>query len=187
MSISLLEVQGAAEESFDLEDRPGCELIDGVWVEKSMSAQASRVSVNVIRLIDTFALAHQLGLVFSSEVGYRIFGNRPKKRIRKPDGSFIRRGRLPHDKAPQGEIEIVPDLVTESVSPNDTAEEIEERVVDYLEVGVPLMWVIYPKNRTAYVYRKDKSVARLTATDQLSGEDVLPGFSCRVEELFVGI
>jgi hypothetical protein len=50
-------------------------------------------------MIDNFALAHQLGLVFPPNVGYRIFQHRPKKRVRKPDGSFIKHGRLLQDKA----------------------------------------------------------------------------------------
>src|SRR5262249_46410790 len=183
----LMETGAPPEELLDVEDRPGYELIDGEWVEINMGAQSGLVALNINSQIHRFALANQLGLVFPSDVGYRIFGNRPTKRIRKPDGSFIRKGRLPEDKAPPGDIELVPDLVIESVSHNDLAEEIEERVLDYLEVGVPLLWVIYPRNRTVYVYRKDKSVSRLTVADELSGEDVLPGFTCRVEELFVGI
>jgi hypothetical protein len=34
------------------------------------------------------------------------------------------------------------------------------------------------------VYRKDGTMARLRDGDELSGEDVVPGFRCRVNELF---
>jgi hypothetical protein len=37
------------------------------------------------------------------------------------------------------------------------------------------------------VYRQGGSATGLTAADGLSGEDVLPGFTCRVEEFFAGI
>jgi Uma2 family endonuclease len=186
MSTALLESRQATEEPIEIEDRRGYELIDDQWVEKIMGAQSGRVSQVVNRLIDNHAEAHQLGLVFSPETPYQIFPHKPRQ-IRKPDGSFIRRGRLPDDKPPRGNLRIHPDLAIEVISPNDLAEEIEARIADYLAAGVPLLWVIYPAMRTVYVIRQGGNVSRPTAADHLRGEDVLPGFTCRVEELFVGI
>lgn len=84
-------------------------------------------------------------------------------------------------------MQIPPDLALEVISPNDVAEQMEIRIVDLLGAGVQLLWVIYPATRTVYVFRQGGTVARLSEADSLSGEDVLPGFSCRVSELFVGI
>jgi Uma2 family endonuclease len=47
-----------------------------------------------------------------------------------------------------------------------------------------LVWVIYPHSRTVMVYRDDGSVSLLRETDELSGEDIIPGFRCPVRELF---
>ncbi len=70
------------------------------------------------------------------------------------------------------------------VSPNDLAAELDEKIEDYLKAGVNLVWVIHPESRTASVYRRDGSVSRLHQDDELSGEEVIPGFRCAVRSLF---
>jgi Uma2 family endonuclease len=79
---------------------------------------------------------------------------------------------------------MAPDLVVEVVSPNDLAEDVETRVMDFVRVQVPLIWVLYPKTGCVRVLRKGGSASQLGATAELQGEDVLPGFRCQVEELF---
>jgi Uma2 family endonuclease len=150
-----------------------------------MGAKANRAATILIRLLDAFTFEKQLGLVFVYEVGFRIFAAEPKK-VRKPDISFIARGRLPNDEPPSGYVTIPPDLEVEVVPPNDEAEEIERRVADYLGAGVRLMWIIYPTTRSVWVVRKDGTAARLTEDQELSGEDVVPDFKCPLRTLFAG-
>ncbi len=52
--------------------------------------------------------------------------------------------------------------------------------------GVGLVWVIHPESGTATVYRSDGSVSRLHQDDELSGEEVIPGFRCQLRSLFPG-
>jgi Uma2 family endonuclease len=186
MSSVVLETPVHPDDQGAFTDRRGCEFIDGQWMEKNRSFPASRVAVNVTRIVDNYALAHDLGLVFNARASYQIFPHKPTL-IRKPDGSFIRRDRIPQGGLPRGHAPIHPDLAMEVVSPNDLAEDIEERITDYLLAGVPLVWVIYPKTRTVYVYRSNGNASRLTVADELSGEDVIAGFKCRMEELFAGL
>ena len=49
---------------------------------------------------------------------------------------------------------------------------------------MPLVWVVNLESRTVMVYRRDGSVSRLRENDELSGEDVIPGFTCPVRDLF---
>jgi Uma2 family endonuclease len=164
----------------------GFEWIDGQVVEKAMGAESSRVGTILCRVLDTHATAHNLGPVFNSEAGYRInVGS--SRRVRKPDVSFIAQGRLPDNRVPRGNILIAPDLAVEVISPNDIAEDIEQRIADFLSVGTRLFWIIYPATRSVWVLRKDGSGARLTEAQELSGEDVVPGFSCPIATLFAGI
>ena len=175
--------QHSPEELLNLPDGPRYELIDGQLVERKMGARTSLVAASIIHLLRQHAHTHGLGLIFATDCGYQIFANQPG-RVRFPDASFIRRGRLPNDEPPEGHVRTVPDLVVEVVSPNDLAEELEAKVEDYLQAGVSLMWVVYPATRSVLVYRPDGRCTRLTAAQELEGEDVLPGFRCRVEELF---
>jgi Uma2 family endonuclease len=167
-------------------DRAGYELLDGRLVEKAMGAKASVVGVALITLLAPFVRAGRLGFVLEGEGGgYELFPGR--NRVRKPDVSFIRRGRLPDDIVPDGWVKIPPDFAAEIISPNDKAEEVFAKAREWLDVGVRLLWVISPASRTILVLRPGGGAAWVGAGGTLSGEDVLPGFSCPVEELFADL
>ena len=73
-----------------------------------------------------------------------------------------------------------PDIAVEVVSPSDRASEVAAKVQDWLQAGCSVVWVVDPENRSVTVYRSRNEIAVLTASDTLSGGDVLPGFSvCR--------
>jgi Uma2 family endonuclease len=176
--------QQALDDLLALAEKDGYELIDGQLVEKPMGAESSRVTVRLLVRLGAYVEAQQLGFVLDSECGYqKIFPNDPK-RVRKPDVSFIARGRLPNDRTPRGNVSVYPELAVEVVSPNDAAEDIETRVDDFLGAGTKLMWVLYPNTASVWVIRKDGSAARLKGSQELSGEDVVPGFACQVQALF---
>ncbi len=79
---------------------------------------------------------------------------------------------------------IVPDLVAEVVSPNDKPARTLRRPAEYLKRGVALVWVVDPETRTVIVYRKGHEPVLLQESDELTGYDILPGFRCRVADLF---
>jgi Uma2 family endonuclease len=161
----------------------GYELVDGRLVELNMGNEAAWVENRIGARLDTFASARSLGWVLGSEAGYRCFPHRPRL-LRKPDVSFVRAGRFPGDRPPRGDSRIAPDLAVEVVSPNDLAESIQEKVVDYLTAGVPLVWVVYPTARMAIVYRPG-GAAWVSDQGELDGEDVIPGFRCRLADVLL--
>jgi Uma2 family endonuclease len=81
-------------------------------------------------------------------------------------------------------IDGVPVLVVEILSPNDTEEQTNEKVDDYLAAGVPLVWVIDPHDRTVLVYQPGTEPTLFNARQELSGEPQLPGFRVGVSHLF---
>jgi Uma2 family endonuclease len=98
--------------------------------------------------------------------------------------SFIRLDRYPVKRlSNEGFITIPPDLAVEVISPNDLASELDEKLEEYLRAGVRLIWVINPQTRTLQIFRADRSGSRLHETDELLGEDVVPGFCCPVRAL----
>src|SRR5262249_2476430 len=90
----------------------------------------------------------------------------------------------PGEQLPQGHAHLAPDLAAEVVSPNDTYEEVDQKIEEYLRAGVRLVWIISPRNHTIRVYRFNGSSHSLRENDELDGEDVLPGFRCPVRDLF---
>lgn len=135
------------------------------------------------RLLGDFVEGRRLGWTPSSECGYQCFPDDPRK-VRKPDASFITGARLSADQLNEGHVKIPPDLAVEVVSPHDLFGEVQRKVGEYLRAGVRLVWVVAPEERTVLVHRPDGTASRLEEEDELSGEAVLPGFSCRVGDLF---
>ncbi|MEX0819029.1 MAG: Uma2 family endonuclease, partial [Pirellulaceae bacterium] len=91
---------------------------------------------------------------------------------------------LENDEPPVGHIRIAPDLAIEVVSPNDLAVYIDGKIDEYLQAGVRLIWVVYPETKHVLIYRAGTTVQRLGVEDELSGEDVLPGFRLAISKIF---
>ena len=77
-----------------------------------------------------------------------------------------------------------PDVVIEVKSPDDTYASIRERAQYYLAHGARLVWLLYPAKGLVEVYRQGADSDLLTCEDTLQGEDVLPGFTLAVHEIF---
>ena len=163
-------------------DGKNYELVDGRLVERNMGAESSWIGGRIYLRLSMFCEEHRLGCVWPPITATSAFPTLPTgpqaRRLVHP------RGRLPGDELPKGHVRIPPDLAVEVVSPNDLAPELDEKLEDYQKAGVRLVWVIYPESRTVTVYRGDGSVSRLHQDDELSGEDVIPGFRCEVRSLF---
>jgi Uma2 family endonuclease len=126
-----------------------------------------------------------LGWAFGENGGYTIWPGRPGH-VRKPDVSFVRKAKLPAGIPVEGWLSVPPDLAVEVVSPGDDAEGLEEKLIEYREAGVPLIWLIFPRTQTALIIRVDHVRRELSADDTLDGEDILPGFSVRLAEISLG-
>jgi Uma2 family endonuclease len=170
------------DEEWDVPD--GYELIDGRLVEMPMGTESAFVGGEIHRRLANHCVSGNLGWALPSDAGYRCFSNRPRL-LRKPDVSFVRRGRFPGDRPPRGDSPIAPDLVVEVVSHNDLAEAVQEKVSDYLAAGVRLVWVVYPTTRLAVVYRPGGTATWVTEHGELDGEDVVSGFRCRLADVLL--
>ena len=78
----------------------------------------------------------------------------------------------------------IPDLIVEVLSPTDRPGKTDRRVQQYLKHGVPLVWVIDPEDRNILVCTQSDSSKTLDETDDLTGDGILPDFSCKVAAFF---
>lgn len=170
------------EELLSMPDDKGYELVRGRLIKTDMGAKSSWIGGMLFWYLVQFVKQHDSGWVFPCDTGYQCFPQDPKM-IRKPDVSFIKKGRFSGETVPKGWITLVPDLAVEVVSPRDRASELDEKLADYRVAGIPLTWVIYPESRSVMIHRHDGSMARLFEADSLSGEEVLPGFQCPIREI----
>lgn len=171
------------DELLTMPDGKQFELVNGELLEKQVSVLSACVENLVNAKLTVFCTAQQLGPVFPGTLGIRCFPQDPAK-VRKPDSLFVKRERFRDSYWQDGFLTIHPDLAVEVVSPNDSATELAEKVEEYLAAGVPLVWVIDPEVKTVMIHRSDRSVSKLHIDDELTGESVLPGFRCKVRELF---
>ncbi len=173
-----------AEEFFRMPQPPDGsqqELVKGVIV--SMPPPGGRHGVCCLKIgrrIGNFVEEKGLGTVASNDTGF--ISERDPDTVRGPDVSFWSRERLP--EVPEGYIPIAPDLTVEVVSPGDHYSRVQRKVREYLRRGVRMIWIVDPEDRSVTVYRSEHQYAILDEKATLSGEDVLPGFTCPVAELF---
>jgi|SRR5579875_3049758 len=126
------------EDLLTMPDGKSYELVDGQLVERKMGIKSSWVGGRLYSRLDQFCDGRRVGWAFTSEAGYQCFPHDPG-RVRKPDVSFVRYGRLPGGELPDGWARIPPDLAVEVVSPNDLIGELDEKLADYEKVGIPLI------------------------------------------------
>jgi Uma2 family endonuclease len=156
------------------------ELVDGEIRVSPAGDRHGFVAANLIVLLGAFVKQRRLGYVMSSDAGFRL----PSKNVRSPDVSFVASGRFPNDTPPDDWGSLAPDLAVEVLSPGDRPRYVMDKVGEYLEAGVRLVWVIDPKKQRAVVYRSLSDVRELGPDESLEGQDVLPGFSCRLRDIF---
>jgi Uma2 family endonuclease len=151
--------------------------------EPPAGAEHSWLGVALGRRLGEFAHAARAGFVFGADCGFRIALD--PDTVRAPDVSFVAADRLPSGP-PRGYVPFAPDLAVEIVSPSDRVSDVTRKVIDYLDAGTRLVWVIDPVTRTAAVHRSRSDVLMLRERDVLEGGDVLPGFRLPLAELFDG-
>jgi Uma2 family endonuclease len=183
MSMPQSETFFTPEDLLALPDAVRYELVDGKLVERPMGFVSSFVGGRLFRLLDIYCDKHGLGWVLPADASYQCFPDAPSK-VRKPDVSFIAAARLPAIEAPHGHARIAPDLAAEVISPNENFEEAIRKTGEYLDAGVRLLWLIDPASRTVLIFRPDGGGGILRGSGELSGEDVVPGFRCSLDEVF---
>lgn len=139
------------------------------------------VAIQVTLPLAQYVKANELGVVFAAETGFKLATN--PDTVRAPDVAFVSRERIEQIGMPEGYWPGAPDLAVEVVSPGDTYTEIQEKVLDWLAAGTRMVIVVNPRKRTASVHRGATATV-LTEKDVLSGEDVVPGWSVPVKDLF---
>ena len=122
------------------------------------------------------------GKVADSNGGFIL----PNSATRSPDSSWILKSRL--EELPQNSLEsflpLCPDFVIEMTSPSDSLSKTKEKMVEYIENGAQLGWLIHAKTKQVFIYRPNEEVEILENPTKVSGEPLLTGFDLDLTEIW---
>ncbi len=169
-----------ADELFHRPDHRRYELVAGALrVCEPPGGIHGQVAARLCYRLTGFVESQRLGVVLV-ESGFIL--HRSPDTVRGPDLSFVAGHRLMAG-VPASFVPLAPDLAVEIRSPDDRGAALAEKMANYLEAGTRLVWVVDPAGLAAAVHRADGSTTRLSESDWLDGEAVLPGFRCRVGDV----
>jgi Uma2 family endonuclease len=124
---------------------------------------------------------HELG---RASVGTGVRTECDPDSVRGPDVSYWSAERIPLNEKPVGYPDPPADLCVEVVSPSDRISQLRKKAAEYLNCGVRMVWIADPEDQTVTIYRQPGEGRVLSDDAEITGEDVLPGFRCRIGEFF---
>ena len=171
-----------AEELARLPAMGSCELVNGRIVPLSPAQPIHGYYEGKIGIpLGNYARASGRGVVLFGEVG--IWTRRSPDTVRGADFVYVSHERWRRRNL-AGFLDVPPELVGEVLSPDDRRGEVMEKLEEYLAMGVDVVWIVDPKHRYVLAYRSLKEVERFEEGDILMEEEILPGFSLPVAEIF---
>jgi len=174
-----------AEELLRLpEDGWRYELVEGRLVRMSPTGgKHGRIVAALFRAVDRFVEEKGLGAVFPAETGFWISLEGSPDTVLAPDLAFVRRGREA-ETGTEGYPRLAPDLVAEVASPSQGRAEMGAKAQRWLSGGVSIVWIVLPKARVVEIWRGPGVARVVSAEEELSGEEILPGFALPAGRLF---
>ena len=162
------------------------ELVDGEVVEMvPPNWEHMGIALNIGSAMLIFVRRNSLGAV-RVESGYRI--STGPDTVRGPDVSFVTASRVPADVSDISSFPGAPDIAVEVVSPSNTAADVARKMREYLAAGAQRVWAVYPPTRRTgrrvVVHYADGATVIYTGEDVIADEELLPGFSLSLAEIF---
>lgn len=122
------------------------------------------------------------GVGFGSSGGFTL----PSGAVRSPDAAWIKKTdweAIPLDKRKKFAA-ICPEFVVELRSETDSLKVLQDKMLEYINNGAKLEWLIDRKERKVYIYRPDTAVEELNNPSTLSGENILSGFTLDLSSIW---
>ncbi|HVG06160.1 MAG TPA: Uma2 family endonuclease [Thermoanaerobaculia bacterium] len=157
------------------------ELVNGRPVPMPMAGRShAKYQVRMSAKLHAYAEEAGRGLVLGGEAG--LYTRRNPDTVRGADALFISHERYARC-GPLTFLDVAPELVVE-ISSDDRPGEVAEKVEEYLSIGVDRVWVVSLRRKTVQIHRSGAQSETLEIGDTLRDEDILPGFSLSLSDLF---
>jgi Uma2 family endonuclease len=176
------------EDLREIENRPEnadktFELINGeIYEMTGASPLHNFIVAQFVFFLMSFVRPKDLGYVFGDATSYTLSNG--DELI--PDASFVSKARV---LVPfPDKFIFAPDLAIEVMSPSNRGRELLDKAESYLQSGTRLVWIAYPENRVVDVCHLGEDgelkIRKVDINGMLDGEDVLPGFTLVVKDIF---
>lgn len=181
-TLSAQEPLLTGEELFNMGDVGRAELVRGELIQFMPTGHPHGcVESNLAMLLGAFVKTHNLGRVLTGETG--LYTQRDPDTVRGMDVAYISHERLAQVKSTSF-LDVAPELVIEIMSPSDSWTEINDKIEEYFEVGVKLIWIVNPKRKRVHAYHSFTELDLFNTEDMLTGGVVLPDLEIRVADIF---
>ncbi len=137
---------------------------------------------DVVAQLRIWAKRDRGGKAYGPNTGFEL----PKGAMRAPDAAWVSLKRLevltPEQRtrfAP-----LCPEFVVEIKSPSDSLARLKRKMVEWLENGAELAWLIVPDTKTVYIYRLGSPVEVIEGASRLLGEGPVEGFELDLTDLW---
>ena len=161
------------------EDDLDYEIVNGQKEVKMAGARHGEVGVELITELNNYLRKNRVGKIYTPDTTFQIGGVE-----RLPDIGFISAMRAPADGTPMSKWEIAPDLAIEIISPTDIYSKVMNKLREYFAAGVKQVWLVTIEDEQVTIYDSPTQIRVVTANQDLTSETLLPGFKCRVSDLF---
>lgn len=179
MSLTVQDVERLQQKLEDEQQDYQIELQEGnILVMGPSDIESSEIGAQLIYLLKLWVNPRKLGRIFDSSGGFIM----PNTDLRAPDVSFVVAERL--KRTVRDFAKLVPDLVVEIKSKTDRLSKLEDKIKLFLELGAKVGILINPDNLTVSVYRPNGELELLTGEDQLTINELLPGWEVAISELW---
>jgi Uma2 family endonuclease len=145
-------------------------------------AETGRLNSNLTGQLEAWFRRYRIGVCFANTAGFTLSNGA----IRSPDAAWITREKWDSlsDQQKKRFVPSCPDFVVELSSPSNRRSELRNKMVEYMETGASLGWLIDPFKRQLFVYRPNEEVVVLDNPQTISADPLLPGFTLNLTELW---
>lgn len=155
------------------------ELVEGEIIVMSPSGlESEEVATEIVARLRNWVRPRKLGRVIGSSAGFIL----PNADLRAPDASFVRAEKL--KRTTENYAEVVPDLIFEVKSKNDSLKKLREKIAEFLSLGTQVGVLVDARPHTMEVYRPNQEMIILHDGDVLTVPEILPGWELPVAEIW---
>jgi Uma2 family endonuclease len=170
-----------AQQLWEMPDSERFELVEGELVSMSPPGfDHGCLVLEIAAALREFAQPGRLGLV-AVEAGFCLAHN--PDTVRSPDVAYVRAERIPPEGV-RAFFEGAPDLAVEVISPSDRASDVLAKAQEWLQAGCVAVWVVDPGTKSVTVYYRRPGALFLSSGDELTCEELLPGFRLALADVF---